>query len=126
MKKISIVVYALIGAGAILYGAGALFFPTFLESESAQSGELKHILREQGASVVFLGLMSCWCIVRYEQRRLVHYFMTLFGLLLAGIHWNDYAQGTRPLMSGVVNSVPFLALFVMSIPLLRSDRRNEG
>jgi hypothetical protein len=126
MRKINIVLYALIGAGAVLFGVAALFSPTFLESEAVQSGELRHILREQGAAVVFLGLMSFWCIVHYEQRRGVHYFLVLFGLLLAGIHWNDYLQGTRPIMSGVINSVPLLVLLVMSIPLLRSGGRNNS
>ena len=37
--------------------------------------------------------MSSWCIFNYEQRRIVHYFLTLFTLLLAAIHWFDYLGG---------------------------------
>lgn len=125
MRKTNLVLYTLIGAGAILYGVGALFFPTFLESEAAQSVELKHILREHGATAIFLGLMSFWCIPHYEQRRAVHYFLMLFGLLLAGIHWVDFFNGNRPLMSGLINSVPFLVMLTMAVPLLRADKRNE-
>jgi uncharacterized membrane protein len=125
MRKINIVVYALLGAGGILYGAGALFFPTSLASEAAQSEHLTHILREQGASAIFLGLMSFWYIAHYEHRRIVHYFLTLFALLLAGIHWIDYADGNKPIMSGLINSILFLVMSALAIPLLRSGRSNE-
>ena len=122
MRKISIAVYALLSAGAILYGLAALFLPSMLVSEAAQSGHLTHILREQGASAIFVGLMAFWCVFHYEQRRVVHYFLTLFALLLAGIHWFDYLNGHKPLMSGLVNSVPFLVLAVLAISLPRSDK----
>lgn len=119
MRKVNMIVYTLLGAGAILYGVAAIFFPATLVSEAAQSGHLKHILREQGASAVFIGLMSFWCIAHYEQRRVVHYFLTVFALLLAGVHWIDYGDGDKPLMSGLINSVPFLVMSALAIPLLR-------
>jgi uncharacterized membrane protein len=114
-------VYALLGAGAILYGVAALFSPSSLVSEAAQSAHLTHILREQGASAIFIGLMGFWCLFHYEQRRVVHYFLTLFALLLAAIHWFDYLEGHKPLMSGLINSVPFLVLAALAVSLPRSD-----
>ena len=122
MRTISIAVYALLGAGAILFGVTALCFPSALAAEAEQSVHLNHILREQGATAIFLGLMSLWCIFHYEQRRSVHYFLTLFTLLLAGIHWFDYLQGHKPLMSGLVNSVPLLVMLALAGSLPRSDK----
>jgi hypothetical protein len=110
MKKTNLIVYALLGTGAILYGVTALLAPSSLVSEAMKSPHLTHILREQGASAIFIGLMGFWCIVHYDQRRLVHYFLTLFAFLLAGIHWFDYLAGHKPLMSGLINSIPFVVL----------------
>lgn len=122
MRKTNLVVYALLGAGAILYGVVALFFPNLLVPEAAESRHLAHILREQGASAVFIGCMGFWCIFHYEQRRVVHYFLMLFTFLLAGIHWFDYLGGRRPLLSGLANSVPFLVLAALAVSLPRSDK----
>jgi uncharacterized membrane protein len=125
MKKTSLVVYAILGAGALLYGVAALFFPSFLLPEARESPLLTHILREQGASAIFIGLMGLWCIFHYEQRRAVHYFLALFAFLLAGIHWFDFVEGRRPLVSGLINSVPFLVLGALAIFLPRSDNRRS-
>lgn len=122
MRQISIGVYVLLGAVAILYGIAALCFPGSLVSEASESVHWTHILREQGATAIFLGLMSFWCIFNYEQRRIVHYFLTLFTLLLAAIHWIDYLDGSKPLMSGVVNSVPFLVMAALALSIPRSDK----
>lgn len=115
MKKINSVIYGLFGAGAILYGATALLFPAALLSGAAQSVGLAHILREQGAAGVFIGLMAFWCIFNYERRRGVHYCLMVFAFLLAAIHWFYYFAGHLPWMSPLYNSVPFLVLLIMAV-----------
>ena len=115
MKRINAVIYGLFGIGGILYGAAALLFPVRLVSDAAQSFLLMHILREQGAAAIFVGLMSFWCIFNYERRRSVHYFLMVFALLLAVIHWHDHFAGHVRWMSAIVNTVPFVVLLIMAV-----------
>jgi hypothetical protein len=115
VKRINAVIYGLLGIGAILYGTAALLFPVRLVSDAAQSFPLTHILREQGAAAIFVGLMSFWCIFNYERRRAVHYFLMVFALLLAVIHWRDHFAGHLRWMSPIVNTVPFVVLLIMAV-----------
>ena len=114
MKRINSVIYGLFGIGAILYGAAFLLFPDVLDS-NAQSFRFAHILREQGAAAIFVGLMSFWCIFNYERRRAVHYFLMVFAFLLAVIHWHDHFAGPLGWTSPIVNTVPFVVLLIMTI-----------
>jgi predicted ferric reductase len=114
MKKINSVIYGLFGAGAIAYGAAALLSPAVLESNAAQSFRLAHILSEQGAAAIFVGLMAFWCIFNYEHRRVVHYFLMVFAFLLAAIHWRDHFAGHLSWMSPLYNTVPFAVLLAMA------------
>lgn len=124
MKKISLLVYGIYGSVAILVGATALLFPTMLESKA--SAELIHILREQGAAMVFVGLMSFWLLFHYDQRRTVHLLLTVFAFLIAGIHWFDYFGGRRPLASAFLNSLGFAVLLAMAIFSPRPRTVNRG
>jgi hypothetical protein len=117
VKKISLVIYGILGTGALLYGITALLFPSALVSEATQSIHLAHILREQGAAAIFIGLMSFWCVLNYERRTIVHYFLTIFAFLLTGIHWFDYFEGHLPLISPLYNTVPFAVLLVMAVSI---------
>jgi len=115
VKKISSIVYGIFGAVAIVFGVAALLIPEAVVPEATESRDLAHIIREQGAATIFLGLMSFWCIFNYERRRVVHFFLILFTLFIAGIHWFDYLEGRRPLMSGIVNAVPFVIFLAMAV-----------
>ena len=122
MKKINSVIYGLFGIGAILYGAAALLFPAGLESEAVESWRFAHILREQGAAAIFVGLMAFWCIFNYERRGVVHYFLMVFALLLAVIHWHDHFAGHLRWTSPIVNSVPLIVLLIMTVFIRLSSR----
>jgi len=115
MKKTNIIIYGLFGAGAILYGVVNLLFPSFLVSEAAVSFPLSHILREQAAAAIFVGLMSFWCILNYEWRATVHSFLILLAFLLAWIHWFDYLTGHLNWMSPLYNTVPLIVLSLMAL-----------
>jgi peptidoglycan/LPS O-acetylase OafA/YrhL len=115
MKKVNTIIYALFGAGAILYGLAALLAPASMVSEAAQSFHTRHILREEGAAAIFVGLMAVWCIFNYERRAAVHYALMVFAFLLAAIHWSDYFAGHLPWLSPLYNSVPFLVLAAMAV-----------
>ena len=113
MKKIRVLVYTLYGSVAILAGLTALLFPNTLEPDA--SARLVHILREGGAGLVFVGLISFWLLFHYAQGRTVHLLLTVFAFLIAGIHWFDYFGGRKPLASALLNSVGFAILLAMII-----------
>lgn len=113
MKKISLIVYGVYGSVAILAGTTALLFPTMLEPDG--SSDLIHIFREQGAALVFVGLISYWLMFHYDQRRTVHLLLTVFAFLIAGIHWFDFFGGRRPLASALLNSLGFVVLLALAI-----------
>jgi hypothetical protein len=115
MKKVNQIIYGIFGALVILIGVVSLMFQGLLISEAHRTLELSHILREGGAAGIFVGLMSIWCIFNYERRAAVHYFLIVFALLMAAIHWFDYFTGHRHLMSPLINSVPVLVLSVMGL-----------
>jgi uncharacterized membrane protein len=115
MKKANQIFYGLYGAVAILLGVAVLLFPSVLTSEAERTGLVAHILREEGAAGVFIGLMSIWCIFNYQKRAAVHYFLIVYAFLMAAIHWFDYLTGHRHLMSPLVNTVPFAVFVLMAI-----------
>lgn len=124
MKKISAVVYGIFGAVTVALGLGALIVPGAIEREATEASNMAHLLREQGAGAIFVGLMSFWCIFNVDRRKTVHLFLTLFTLFFAGIHWFDYLAGRRPLLSGILNTVP-LAIFLAMIVLQRSEAQPD-
>ena len=121
MKKTNQIIYGVIGVGAILYGVAALLFQSVLLEETRRFFPLTHLLREEGAAAIFIGLMAVWCIFNYERKAGVHYSLMVFALLIAAIHWWDYIAGYLPWMSPLYNSVPFVVLMIMAI----GDRPRE-
>ena len=115
MKKTNQIIYGVIGVGAILYGVAALLFQPVLLEETRRFFPLTHLLREEGAAAIFIGLMSLWCIFNYERRASVHCFLMVFAFLIAAIHWFDFFAGHLPWMSPLYNSVPFIVLTIMAV-----------
>ena len=118
-SKAAKVVYVVFGTLAVVYGLANLVAPSALHSEESQSFALMHNLREQGAAFIFLGLMSLWCTFNYERSRTIHYFLTLFNLLIAGIHWNDFVKGYLPMASPLFNSTAFVVFAALAISRYR-------
>jgi len=128
MRRVNRIMYAVLGAVAIIYGVANLLFPTFMVPEAARSFLLSHILREQAAMAIFIGCMFVWCIFNYERRAAVHYFLIVFAFLLAAIHWFDYLSGHLNWMSPLYNTVPLILLALMFVldrtsPKAASSRR---
>lgn len=115
MRKLNSIIYGVFGALALVYGIGALIRPQAIAPEAAQSFEVGHLLREQGAAGVFIGLMFVWCIFNEERRTAVHYFFTLFAFLVAAIHWFDFFNGHLSWKSPLYNTAPFLILLLMAV-----------
>jgi uncharacterized membrane protein len=112
MRALTVSVYALFGTLALVAGLIALATPAVIISEASSSGLVAHLTREEGAAFVFIGLMFFWCISHYEQRRPVHLAFLVFIVLFAGIHWHDYLQSQRDIMSPLINTIPVLLLAV--------------
>jgi hypothetical protein len=112
MKLFSRVVYIVFGALAVISGAAALLAPSLVLGSDVYSPLTAHLIREQAAGFVFIGLMFFWCLTHFDQRRPVHLGLLLFTALFAAIHWADYLQDRRQLWSPLVNTLPALALAV--------------
>ena len=115
VRKLNTIIYGLFGVLALTYGLGALISPAAVVAEAGQSFLVAHLVREQGAAGVFIGLMFVWCIFNTERRTAVHYFLTVFAFLVAAIHWVDYLTGHLSWRSPLYNSVPFLILLLMAV-----------
>jgi uncharacterized membrane protein len=126
MKKANQIIYGIFGALGILFGVVALLFPGMLISEADRTGLVIHLLREEGAAGIFIGLMASWCIFNYEKRIAVHYFLIVFAFLMAAIHWFDYLNGHRHLMSPLINTVPFVVLVLMALMSKSQTTVREG
>jgi hypothetical protein len=115
MKRITSIIYLVLGTGAIAYGVTALLFPSTFEASAAESLPLQHILREGGAASIFVGLVALWCTFDSEPRWGVHRLLTVLTFLLAAIHWVDYFGGNRGKISLILNTIPFLTLLALSL-----------
>jgi len=115
MRFLGRAVYASFGVLAVLLGALALIRPNLALPPDASSPLTMHLVREQGAEGIFIGLMALWCYFHFESRRPVHLALMLFSFLFAMIHWLEYFEGRRTLLSPIFNSVP-LVLFIVTAP----------
>jgi hypothetical protein len=112
VRRIAILVYAVLGTLSVAGGILALLDPSFAVPPGAASPLTWHLVREQGSEGIFIGLMFFWCARHFAQRRAVHFALLLFAALFAGIHWAEYFSGRRELLSPVLNSLPLLLLAV--------------
>lgn len=112
MAIVARVIYGVLGGLAIGLGVLVLFKPALALPAEADSTLTAHLVREQGAEGIFIGLMAFWCLFNFDRRRTVHFALMLFTILFAGIHWFEYLHARRSLLSPIANSVPFLALVV--------------
>jgi hypothetical protein len=105
-------VYLLLGTASLSLGLVALLVPSAALPPDSISALTVHLVREQAAHGIFLGLMAWWCFWRFEQRRSVHVALLIFAALFAVIHWAEFLGGRRELLSPILNTLPFLALCV--------------
>jgi hypothetical protein len=119
MRILTTAVYALFGTLALVAGVVALVTPSVIISEASSSPLVAHLTREEGASFVFIGLMFYWCLGHYEQRRGVHLAFLAFIILFAGIHWHDYLQNRRDIISPLIITIP-VVLLAVTAPFARA------
>ena len=82
MKAAARFVYGALGVLAMGLGLIAVFKPALALSEEAYSPLAAHLIQEQGAEGVFIGLMALWCFFNLERRRPVHLALLVFAFLV--------------------------------------------
>lgn len=102
-------IYAAFGTAAVAAGIGGLIRPGLLGTEIAESPLMQHLVREESAAFVFIGLMFFWCLRHFDTRRPVHLALLTFTVILAGIHWASGYAWSHPEVL-VANSAPAVIL----------------
>ena len=115
MRGLTVVVYLLFGSLALLAGLIAVVSPAIFVPAELISSYAKHLVQEQGAGFVFIGLMFLWCVRNFERRAPVHLGLLIFTALMAGIHWAGYIAFPRSIVSPVANTIPFV-LLLLTLP----------
>lgn len=105
-------IYAVFGTAAIAGGVGGLIRPGLLGPDVAESPLMQHLVREEAAAFVFIGLMFFWCLRHFDARRPVHLALLTFTAMFGGVHWLPAFSGNWNPQSLVVNTVPALILAI--------------
>ena len=114
-------IYAVFGTLALLAGIVALLRPAIILPD-VHSQLTAHLIREEAACFVFVGLMFFWCLGHFDERRPVHLALLTFTVLFAGIHWADYVRDLRHVSSPLVNTAPVIILGVTAPWRAATDR----
>ena len=112
MKTFTVALYWLFAVLALAAGIAVLAMPSLLVPPQESSPLIRHLLREEAALFVFVGLMFIWCVTHYEQRRPVHLAALVFIVLFAGVHWIDYLDHGTDLAGPLVNTIPVVLLAI--------------
>ena len=111
MEKTARAVYAIFGFLALAGGLVIYAAPSVLIGPDI-SGLTAHLLREQAALFLFVGLMFFWCLRHFPNRRPVHLALIVFMVFFAGAHWMEVFEHPDVLWGAMVNSVPPLLLLL--------------
>jgi hypothetical protein len=115
MRAITLVLYGVGGALAVLAGLVAVAAPRMILSGAEITPLAAHLIQEEGATFVFIGSMLLWCTRHFERRRPVHLAMVVLTALFAVIHWMGYVRHPEYIAPALVNTVPFV-LFALTAP----------
>jgi hypothetical protein len=118
MTAFTKVVYALLGTFAVVAAAVALVWPELALPPGLALPMVLHLVREQAALFIFIGLMFFWCLTHYEQRGPVHLALLAFIVVFAGVHWLDYVSGRAGIVGPLINTIP-VALIAVTMPFGR-------
>jgi hypothetical protein len=108
--KMRQIVHGTFGTLVLAASVIALVRPTTALSPDSYSPAAAHLVQEQAAGGVFIGLMALWCARHRELNRPVHLALLVFTFLFAAIHWMEFVHARRTIASPLVNSIPFLLL----------------
>jgi uncharacterized protein DUF4345 len=111
-------VYAVFGSLALIAGIVALIAPDMILPD-AHTPVMRHLIREEAALFVFVGMMVLWCVRNFERRHAVHAGLVVFTGLFAVIHWLGFFDDHRVTLSAIANTVPFV-VFLATMPRART------
>src|SRR5262245_55281276 len=122
MRSRTRAVYGILGALMLGVSLVGLLKPALILPAEECTPLTAHLVREQAAGGVSIGLMALWCLFHQRQRRDVHLGLLIFTALFAAIHWLEFVQGRRHIASPLLNSLPFLALLAITPGLQQSSK----
>jgi hypothetical protein len=120
MRAITIGLYGVGGALAVVGGLVAVAAPRMILPGPETTPLAAHLIQEEGATFVFIGSMLLWCTRNFERRRPVHLAMVVLTALFAVIHWMGNVRHPEYIARGLVNTVPFV-LFAVTAPFRASE-----
>jgi hypothetical protein len=117
--------YWVLGVFTLLAAAVVPVEPQVALPPDAFSPLTAHLMREEAALFVFVGLMSFWCLRHYSQRRPVHLALLTFAAIFAGIHVWGYVQhpDSDHIRYALPNVLP-VALLTITAPFRQLTRDN--
>ena len=131
IKRIPQFIYGILGAvlllgGVVLILKPAITFPreiAFIASPNLIVADtVVHLAQELGVTLVGISTILLWATFNVEKVGSLIYAFLLFAMLFGGIHWMEYFEGNRKILSPLINSLPFVLL---SIAFL-FQRKNQG
>ena len=126
MKTLARLIYAVFGTLVIGLSVLVLVRPTIALPFDDRTPLTAHLVQEQGAEGLVVGLMAFWCLRNFERRRAVHLTLLAFALAFAAIHWLEFLHGRRSLASPMMNSLPLLLLLAATPRRRRAGGPKEG
>jgi len=127
-SKIITGIYGMLGAVFLLLGLLGLFQPK-LSLQAFDNVDLStpiiakladtivHFTMELSASIIALGSLLLWGSFKVTTSKKLDYLFVGYFVLFSGLHWFEFFQDNRTIMSPLINSIP-LFLFII-ILLLR-------
>ena len=67
---------------------------------------LIHYGQELGLSFVLIGLVLIWMFFNVSKTKYLNYVFLFSFILLGSIHWAEYFEGHREIISPLINSLP--------------------
>lgn len=119
MKTFTRIIYAVFGALALIAGVVALISPGVILPPDLRTPVTQHLIREEAAAFVFIGMMLLWCVRHFDRRQPVHIGLVVFTGLFAVIHWLGFFDSGRVSLSAIANTIPF-AIFLVTLPRTRN------
>ena len=129
--KIIAGIYGIIGAAFFLLGLLGLFQPTFSlrpfegmdlsgPNLTKLADSILHFTMELSASIIALGSLLLWGSFNANSSQKLDYLFVGYFILFSGLHWFEFFQDNRTIMSLLINSIP-LFLFGMVLLLRRKN-----
>ena len=126
-NRIPQIIYGILGAIFLIAGGGAILKPDILLPEVTGSisenldylyklkDSVLHLTQELGVAIFGIGATLIWATFNVEKVGTLIYAFLIFTGLFGGIHWMEYFEGNRKILSPLINSLPFALLLIVML-----------